>query len=360
MTSVPPTVVELVETFDRNLDAFKNQRYNEAQLRREFIDPLFESLGWDVANKAGYAPAYKDVIHEDAIKIGGATKAPDYCFRIGPTRKFFLEAKKPSIDIKDDPHPAYQLRRYAWSAKLPLSILTDFEEFAVYDCRHRPKQTDGASTARIIYLTYKDYPQNWDKIADIFSKDAILKGSFDKFAVTTKGKRGTTTVDAEFLAELEKWRAELARIIALKNRALSVQEINFSVQRTIDRILFLRMCEDRGIEHYGQLLGLSTGRETYQRLCQVFTQADAKYNSGLFHFRPEKGRPEPDELTPNITIDDTPLKWILHNLYYPQCPYVFYVLPPEILGNVYEQFLGKVIRLTPAHQTHLHRRLHRR
>jgi len=69
------------------------------------------------------------VIHEDAIKVGSATKAPDYAFRIGGTRKFFVEAKRPSVGIKDDPEPAYQLRRYAWSAKLSLSILSDFEEF---------------------------------------------------------------------------------------------------------------------------------------------------------------------------------------------------------------------------------------
>jgi len=75
------------------------------------------------------------VIHEDAIKVAGVTKAPDYCFRIGGTRKFFLEAKKPSVNIKEDTHPSYQLRRYAWSAKVRLNILTNFEEFAVYDCR---------------------------------------------------------------------------------------------------------------------------------------------------------------------------------------------------------------------------------
>ena len=133
--TTPAEVVELTERFERNREAYRSGRYNETQLRREFIDPFFETLGWDVDNKQGYAEAYKDVIHEDAIRIGQATKAPDYCFRIGGTRKFFLEAKKPSVNIKDDPSPAYQLRRYAWSAKLPLSILTDFEEFAVYDCR---------------------------------------------------------------------------------------------------------------------------------------------------------------------------------------------------------------------------------
>ena len=56
----------------------KSGQYNEMQLRQEFLDPFFEALGWDMTNKAGYAEAYKDVIHEDAIKIGGKTKVPDY------------------------------------------------------------------------------------------------------------------------------------------------------------------------------------------------------------------------------------------------------------------------------------------
>ena len=115
-------------------------------------------------------------------RVGGETKAPDYGFRIGGTRKFFLEAKKPSLNIKDHVPSAFQLRRYAWSAKLPLSILTNFEEFSVYDCRIKPEKTDKASTARIIYYTFDDYPDKWEEIAFVFSKEAILKGSFDKYA----------------------------------------------------------------------------------------------------------------------------------------------------------------------------------
>jgi len=350
MAAVPTRIVELVETFDRNVEAYKRS-YNETQVRREFIDPFFCALGWDVANEKGYAPAYKDVIHEDAIKVGGSKKAPDYCFRIGGVRKFFLEAKQPSVDIKGDVHPAYQLRRYAWSAKLPLSILTDFEEFAVYDCQVKPRHTDKAAIARIMYFNYKDYVPHWAEIEGIFSKDEILKGSFDKFVKIHRAKRGTGTVDIEFLAQIEQWRAILARVIALRNRTLSKQEINFAVQRTIDRILFLRMCEDRGIESYGRLLALANGSGTYQRLCSVYRKADAKYNSGLFHFHAEPGRLEgPDELTLNINIDDDQLKWILRDLYYPKSPYEFSVFPAEVLGNVYEQFLGKVIRITPGHR----------
>ncbi len=55
MSSVPSRVVELIETFDMNAKALHSQQYNETQLRREFIGPFFEELGWDVTNKAGNA-----------------------------------------------------------------------------------------------------------------------------------------------------------------------------------------------------------------------------------------------------------------------------------------------------------------
>lgn len=348
---LPKDIDNLIERFDRNRDSYLSGQYNETQLRREFLDPFFTALGWDVENKQGYAEAYKDVIHEDALKIGGATKAPDYCFRIGSVKKFFVEAKKPSVNLKDDVSPAFQLRRYAWSAKLPLSILSDFEEFAVYDCRIKPVQTDKASTGRVLYFTYQDYPKKWDEIVNVFSREAVLKGSFDKYAESTKLKKGTATVDDAFLTEIEDWRDLLARNIAIRNPDLSQRELNFAVQRTIDRIVFLRICEDRGIEEYGRLQTQLNGTNVYKRLVQLFGQADDRYNSGLFHFQREKDRhEEPDKLTPNISIDDKPLKDIISRLYYPVSPYEFSVLSADILGQVYEQFLGKVIRLTAGHQ----------
>ena len=349
---VPATILDLVDRFARNREAYRAGQYNETQVRREFIDPLFKALGWDIDNEQGYAEAYKDVVHEDAIRIGGAVKAPDYCFRIGGTRKFFLEAKKPSVDIKGDPTPAFQLRRYAWSGKLPLSVLTDFEEFAVYDCRIKPDKADKSSTARIGYYTFDQYtdPKVWSAIASVFARDAILKGSFDKYAQSTKRKKGTAEVDDAFLAEIETWRDELARNIALRNGQTTSRQLNAAVQLTVDRLIFLRICEDRGIEDYGRLQALLNGDRVYQRLFELFAQADQRYNSGLFYFKVEKGRGQPDSLTPSLTIDDKVLKGIIKGLYYPDSPYEFSVLSADILGHVYEQFLGKVISLTRGHQ----------
>jgi len=348
--TAPKEINRLIERFQENRDVYCSSQYNEAQARIEFIDPLLKALGWDMTNEKGYAEAYKEVIHEDAIKVGGATKAPDYAFRIGGVRKFFVEAKRPGLNIKEDSDAAYQLRRYAWSAKLPLSVVTDFEEFAVYDCRIKPAKTDKPSLGRVLYLTVDQYNERWDEIAQIFSQDAILTGSFDKYVQSAKKKRGTAEVDTAFLKEIEGWRDVLARNIALRNAQLSTRELNYAVQRTIDRIIFLRICEDRGIEQYGQLMALQNGTNTYQRLCQIFRRADERYNSGLFHFTTEKDRLDPpDNLTLNLTIDDNLIKGIIKGLYYPESPFEFSVLPADILGHIYEQFLGKVIRLTAGH-----------
>jgi hypothetical protein len=345
----PDSVLSLVERFREHRDEYLSAGYNEATLRREFLEPMFKALGWDMDNTEASAEAYKQVVHEDAIKVSGSTRAPDYAFRLGGVRKFFVEAKKPSVDVKGDPSPAYQLRRYAWSAKLPLSILTDFHEFAVYDCTAKPDPTDRATAGRILYLSCEEYAERWDEIAGLFSPDAIRKGAFDKYAASAR-KKGTSTVDDAFLKEIETWRDLLARNLALRNPDLTQRELNGAVQTTIDRIIFLRICEDRGIEDYGVLRGLLNGTCTYERLLAVFRAADERYNSGLFHFRSEKDRPgEPDTLTPRLTIDDKALKEILDALYYPKSPYEFSVLPADILGHVYEQFLGKVIRLTAGH-----------
>jgi type I restriction-modification system DNA methylase subunit len=347
--TAPEKVKKLVAKFEKNIKAYKSSSYNEEQVKQEFINPFFEALGWDVSNYAGAAPQYRDVIFEDSIKVGKGTKAPDYCFTLAGRKMFFLEAKKPSVNIKDDKSPAYQVRRYAWSAKLSLSILTDFEELAVYESKTRPLEKDKASIGRITLYNYKDYIEKWDEIANIFSKEAVLQGSFDKFIEENTGKKGTSEVDSEFLKEIEEWRLLLARNIAIRNPEITVKELNYAVQQSIDRIIFLRMAEDRGIEPYEQLLQLLDEENIYKSFGKLCKKADDKYNSGLFHFKEEKNISlAPDTLTLGLDIDNGVFKTIIKNLYYPKSPYEFSVLSPEILGNVYEQFLGKVIRLTKA------------
>ncbi|MBU1319892.1 MAG: Eco57I restriction-modification methylase domain-containing protein [candidate division Zixibacteria bacterium] len=345
-------VGKLCKYFATNRKSFLVPGVKEAHVRQSLIDPFFEALGWDVRNESMAAPQYREVIPEDSLDVEGQQKAPDYTFRVGTLPKFYVEAKKCGININADPAPAYQLRRYGFSAKLALSILTDFEELGVYDCASRPRPSDKASHARIQYFGFAEYPDRWREIWDVFSREAVWSGMFDQYAAS-KRKRGTSEVDSEFLKDIEGWRDVLARNLALRNSDLSTDDLNAAVQRIIDRIVFLRIAEDRGLESYGQLLELCNQPHIYGHFMSgLCRKADEKYNSGLFHFQKESGVSDaPDTLTPRLVVDDKALKPILQSLYFEHgSPYNFGVLPVEILGTVYERFLGKVIRLTAGHQ----------
>jgi len=337
-------VEQLVQRFGEQIDSYKSGEYNETLTRRDFIDPFFKALGWDIDNSHGYAEAYREVIHEDKVKIGKATKAPDYSFRLpGGKRLFFVEAKKPSIVVKDDISVSYQLRRYGWNAKLAISVVTDFEEFAVYDCTKKPNPTDKSSNARIKYITYDKYLDEFEYLWEIFSKEQVLKGSFDKYIKSDTVKKGTTTVDKEFLLSLDTWRNYLATSISIKNKQLDEDEINFVVQQTIDRLIFLRIAEDRGVEPYGQIkASVNAKSDSYKNLFFNFKKADEKYNSGLFDFKK-------DIISENLVIDNKVIKTIVNEMYFPS-PYEFSEIPIEILGSVYEQFLGKQIKIDSAHR----------
>ncbi|MCJ7422922.1 N-6 DNA methylase [Candidatus Bathyarchaeota archaeon] len=334
-------IFQLVEQYLRNKGQYENVSYKEDQLRREYINRFFKCLGWDVYNEQGSAEQYKEVVSEDSVKIGRTTKAPDYSFRVGGTRKFFVEVKKPSLKIKENQEAAYQLRRYAWNAKLPLSILTNFEEFAVYDCRIKPNVSDSSSVSRIEYITLETNTEKINEIFEVFSREAVLQGSFDKFS--ERGGRGTSEVDDEFLREIEAWREKLAKNIALRNERLTVEELNFAVQTIINRMIFLRIEEDRSIERYGRLLEIVKSDDVYKNLVRLFQEANGKYDAGLFDLTR-------DRLTPKLEMDDKVLGEIIPRLYYPESPYDFSVIRSDILGQVYERFLGKVIRLTETHR----------
>ncbi len=246
----PRTIQDLVERFRDHRESYKSAQYKEAQLREEFINPFWWELGWDMTNRAGLAEAYKEVIHEDSLRIEGAMKAPDYTFRVGSEKKFFLECKAPKVHLATDVAPAYQLKRYAWSAGLSISLLSDFEEFAVYQTTSVPKPTDAPYKDRIEFFNFEQYEEKWDWLVETFSREAVWKGRFDKYAAQAKGKRGTTPFDKQFLADMIAWRKKLAENIALRNKGLSESELNSAVQITLDRIIMLRICEgpkDRAI-----------------------------------------------------------------------------------------------------------------
>jgi hypothetical protein len=353
-STAPASIRKLVETFEQNINEYRTHK-NETELRLQFLNPFFEALGWDVNNLKGRDENHKEVAHEFSVEIEGQQKKADYAFRAKDEGKdkfdFLVEAKKPSVKVDSSLDAAFQIRRYGWSAKISINILTDFEHFAVYDCRVKPKYGEKAVLNRLALIHYKEYLERWDEIVSLFSREAIRAGSLTEYVKSIKGKRGTADVDDDFLQEIERWRELLAKNIASQNEWIDISALNYAVQMIIDRIIFLRICEERSIEPENQLQNIANGENVYKELLALFKRADTKYNSGLFHFKKEAGEVSRyDDLTPRLFVDDKTLKDIILNLYYPKSPYAFLYIPSDILGQVYERFLGKVIRLTDGHR----------
>ena len=329
-------IEELVKKFNKNKKQYLDKAYDETNVRVEFIDKFFEALGWDVYNEKGATNDKKEVLREEDLKMNDATKHPDYAFNDRGQVLFYVEAKKPSVDIKDDKAPAYQLRRYGWNKKLAISILTDFEEFAIYDVSRQPKSNDKSTTGRIKFITYDKYIENFDFLYDTFSWVAVYdKGTFDDYVATFKIK-GTEEIDNKLLDTITDWRQNLAKRISLDNN-LNAKELNIAVQKIIDRILFLRIAEDKQIEQYGSLLSIINNENIYNLLVEKFDDADNKYNSGLF---------KKEKWLDDLNVDDKVLYDLIISMY-PEgdCPYEWQILPIEILGNIYEKFLGSEIIL---------------
>lgn len=330
---------ERVAAFRDNEKEYLSSSYNETQARTDFISPLLEIFGWDVSNSKNMRLAFREVIEEATVDVEEEkhSKRPDYELRLARQRKMFVEAKKPTVRIAHDKPAAFQARRYGYSAGLPISVLTNFHQLAIYDCRPIPDKDDNAHVARLLLVGYEDFVARFDELWPLLSRESIYSGDFDLRFPKNALHEGTEPFDAFFLNQVRNWRERLATSIFKNTPSLSAEELNFSVQRFLLRIVFLRICEDRELEKYESLKDLATGN-TFEALMQTLRRADEFYDSGLFRLI--------DDESLGIKIGNEDLQAIISELYYPQSPYTFSVIETEVLGEIYEQFLGDVVVIT--------------
>lgn len=329
-------VAELVRNFQRNEADYLRSTYNETQARTEFITPLLEAFGWDVHNGAGHPVALREVVEEATVEVGEErlSKKPDYELRLARQRKFFVEAKKPNVRIDRNREAAFQTRRYGYSASLPISVLTNFYQLAIYDCLPVPAQTDGPHVARLLLIKYEDFESHFDELWSLLSRQTVYSGDFDiRFSVDAT-RQGAEQFDDLFLRQVRSWRERLATDILENTPNLISTELTYAVQLFLSRIVFLRICEDRDIERYETLRNLPASN-TFNALMDELRRADDFYDSGLFRLL--------DDARLCIRIGDGVLHSIIDELYYPQSPYTFAVVETEVLGEIYEQFLGEEI-----------------
>lgn len=326
-------LVKLIESYQKHFRQYNRPDYNEAEVRNDFINPFFEILGWDIQNKKNLPQHLREVKHEASVFVEEngkqVKKKPDYEFHMGSTSYFFLETKKPSIDILESKEAAFQTRRYGWNGNLEISVLSNFTDLVIYDTSVRPNENDKPSVAKIAHFHFTDYVYKFDEIYRLLSYDTVVSGAFERRFANISGALKKEPFDKYFLSQIKEWRLILSKNIVKNNPMIKQETLNIFVQKLINRIVFLRICEDRELEKYESLKNITT----YAELKRVFIAADKKYDSGLFDLIDE----EQFEISNSILVD------IFKELYYPNSCYEFSIVDPFIIGQIYEIFLEEEI-----------------
>ncbi len=328
---------QLIVQYKKSMSYYHDAKnaYNETECRDEYISPLLECFGWDVHNKKGKLPQYKEVVVE---KFSNSSERPDYTLTLNGVSKFFVEAKKPSVDITIEFEPAMQTRKYGWNANHALAILTNFENLLIYDTTNKPEEGDSASISLYRKYNYEDYVEKYEEIADLISRDNVYSGQYDEFIKSNfqRDTRYSTEIDETFLKQINKWRLEIGSYLyENKEDYRNISVLNDTVQDFINQIIFLRICEDRKLPLYMKLYETVEDKTSLQNvLTTVFKEVDKRYNSGLF-----KNDSPIFDLSCDIIFE------MIESLYYPKTPYMFTIIEPSILGKIYESFLAESLVL---------------
>ncbi len=326
-------ISKLIEKYERIQTEGKIKRYNEETTKKDFILPLFEALGWDVYNKKA-----DEVTAEEKASKGRV----DYAFRINGIAKLFVEAKALKVDL-DQPKWAQQAINYAWYKSVVWAILTDFEGIKVFNAEVKstyPLQS------MLFSLSYRQYLERFDQLW-LLSRESLDQGLLDKEAEKWGKKLRKVPVDKQLLDDFTRWRELLSKDILKLNpdKHLTEEDLDESVQRILDRLIFIRSCEDRELEPKVLISDLrewvDKGRGALvKKVRERFRYFDDRYDSELFR----------EHLCDDLEINNEVLKDIIYGLHKTKdmlIPYDFSAIDADVLGNIYEQYLGHLLKKTP-------------
>ncbi|MCL5020362.1 MAG: type I restriction enzyme HsdR N-terminal domain-containing protein, partial [Bacteroidetes bacterium] len=344
------SVRKLVEDFKSHERDYLSPIYQESQVRQDFIDKFFTALGWDVTHERQKNPHEYEVQIENRVSEGDSQQRADYAFFLAPNfddPKFFVEAKRPALKLKDTDF-FFQTMNYGYPRNTPIAVLTNFTDLYVVDCRMKPTIKD-AFSREIKSFHYSDFAdeENFRWLYYLLSREAVADGSIEKFAAklpkpkgkVIRGTRKSQAFDEVFLSELDDYREKLAKAFKKSNQDLEGEELTEAVQRTIDRLVFIRFLEDKLIEEkeIAKLIDKPTAWELFKIYCK---KLDQRYN-GLI-FKSEHTIIDGEKFNPP---DEETFREICNGLAGPE-PYNFAQIPISVLGSIYERFLGKVVHAT--------------
>lgn len=345
-------VGRLAATFQANETRYLRPDYQEAEARKDFIDKFLIALGWDVNHDEQTNPYEQEVKVEPAVQATGQRRA-DYAFHLAPNYRdvrFFVEAKKPHGDIATADN-YFQTIRYGWNSDTLLAVLTDFKQFHVLDCRYKPN-IETALNRLVAKYSCSEYldSKRFAEIYWLFSREAVADGSLEKRAKELLKPQGKAVqpgllpgsyqrIDEAFLKELDEYRTSLARTFKNRNPNLDSETLTELAQRVLDRLVFLRFLEDKGIEPQRVVDRFGDRGTAWEDFIAASRRLDGIYNGIVFKHH--------DILDGDkLRIDDSTFADICQNLAHINSPYDFDAIPIHILGSIYERFLGNVIVAT--------------
>lgn len=322
-------ISKLVEKFEL---AEKNNRlkdWKEEENKQRLIMPLFQALGWDTEDEQGIG----EVSAEENI----SGKLVDYGFRINGIPKFYVEAKKFDGAIDDDRY-AFQAINYAHNKGCTWAILTNFEKIRIFNAELKVKTASGA---QVTVLDCRQFIKEFDKLF-LLSKHAMSQNLIDK-KYTLASRQRKIPIDEQLLLDLIKFRNDLVKEIMKKNqdKNLSIYEFGESVQRVLNRLIFVRAVEDRKIieSKLPELYINDQKGKLWENLVELFREYNDDFDSKLFM----------KHVCDDLIIGDSVLENILRGLHETEDKFVRYnfaAIGADVLGRVYEQYLGHVLALT--------------
>lgn len=332
---------QLVRSFAASESTYSSPtgKYQEAEARSEFIDPLLEAFGWDTTNRAGVAATYRPVFREESQRrVDSHAKKPDYTLRDGRKGLVYVEAKKPAVNILTDMESILQARAYGYTDRHPIVVLTNFKDLSVYDTSSPALENDLPETCRLFTWHFTDYEACEAEIAAIIGQSQVIQPNWSQQFTATRPAQAIPA-DQAFVRQINVWRRELGANVTKNDPQISEALLNDVVQRLINRLIFVRMCEDRGIEGEAILREAAAGHGT--DIEDLFKRLDRRYNSGLFDQSNAQAEPVP-------LVDAALLRGIIDSLYSPRSPFSFAVLDADFLGLVYESSLSEQLKIVTA------------
>ncbi len=321
---------------------------------RTWTEELLRIFGWKPEDPRQVRQEYRLTeaeAHRQKHGEGGSVhNRPDYLLFVRGRPALFLETKRFSAMDHGEDHVAHQIRSYGWSKGLKLSYAFDVERLAVYDCRRPPDLFDEAGVDRLDVVSRSDYLARFDRLWDYLSRDAIEGGSLDRLFPDDKPPPGARPLDLDFEEKLSAWRRELAKVILrhgetddAKVRDSAV--VSATTQRILDRIVFLRFCEALGLEELGTLSSYANDEDGFW---PPFMKAHEEryrdvYDGVLFPLREDDDKTGIEHCLRQWWLKGDVFKEITRTLY--RWQYKFDEIPVELLGGIYERYLGKKLQI---------------